>query len=186
MNKSFSNKVRIDKNLQIWQLVNHSFDFLCLPVDANVFYLGKCRVSQVHGNSSITQRVLLCARFICTVCTRRIWWSCEGLTSISQQVLWIQLNNLLRKTMYNLYNYYGLPTTLQLWAAHKPMFTGRCLAANWPQVLYCTCLERYTFGTFHMSVSFTKETCMSLNASRLSAADYRWEYKSVIATKNVL
>ena len=57
--------------------------------------------------------------------------------------------------MYNLSlpklraNYYGLPTTVQLWAAHEPMFTVRCLAANCLQVLYCTCLERYTFGTVH-------------------------------------
>ena len=56
--------------------------------------------------------------------------------------------------MYNLSlprlstNYYGLPMTVQLRAAHKPMFTVRCLAANSPQVLYCTCLERYTLGPF--------------------------------------
>ena len=56
--------------------------------------------------------------------------------SISQQVLWIQLNHLLWKTMYNLSlpklraNYYRLPTTVQLRAAHEPMFTGHCLAAN--------------------------------------------------------
>ena len=30
-------------------------------------------------------------RFICTVCTRSIRWSCEGLTSIPQQIHWIQL-----------------------------------------------------------------------------------------------
>ena len=35
------------------------------------------------------------ARFICTVCTRRILWSCEVLTSIPQQICWIQLKHLL-------------------------------------------------------------------------------------------
>ena len=35
------------------------------------------------------------ARFICTVCTRRIRWSCEGLTSIPQWIHWIKLKHLL-------------------------------------------------------------------------------------------
>ena len=35
------------------------------------------------------------ARFVCTVCTRRIRWSCQGLTSIPQQIHWIQLKHLL-------------------------------------------------------------------------------------------
>ena len=35
------------------------------------------------------------ARFICTVRTCRIQWSCEGLTSIPQQIHWIQLKHLL-------------------------------------------------------------------------------------------
>ena len=35
------------------------------------------------------------ARFICTVCTRRIRWSCEGLTSVTQQIHRIQLKHLL-------------------------------------------------------------------------------------------
>ena len=44
--------------------------------------------------------------------------------------------HLLCKAMYNLSlprlsaNYYGLPTTVQLRAAHEPMFTVRCLAVN--------------------------------------------------------
>ena len=62
-------------------------------------------------------RQLTYARFVCTVCTHRIRWSCKGLTSTPQQILWIHLNHLLRMTMYNLSlpklsaNYYGLPTT---------------------------------------------------------------------------
>ena len=60
--------------------------------------------------------------------------------------------HLLCKAMYNLSlpsaNYYGLPMTVQLRAAHEPMFTGRCLAVNCRQVLYCICLEWYTLGPF--------------------------------------
>ena len=102
------------------------------------------------------------ARFICAICTRRIRWSCEGLMSTPQQILWIHLNHLLCMTMYKLSlpklsaNYYGLPTTVQLRAAHEPMFTGRCLTANWLQVLYCTWLERYTFGT--VQICFLRST----------------------------
>ena len=40
------------------------------------------------------------ARFICTVCTHRIRWSCEGLMSIPQQIHWIRLKHLLL-TLYN-------------------------------------------------------------------------------------
>ena len=63
--------------------------------------------------------------------------------------------HLLCKAMYNLSlprlsaNYYGLPTTGQLRAAHK----SRCslFGVSWStaQVLYCTCLERYNYGTVH-------------------------------------
>ena len=55
----------------------------------------------------------------------RIQWSCEGLTSIPQQIHWIQLKHLLPLTMYNLSlpklsgSYYRLPATVQLRAAHK-------------------------------------------------------------------
>ena len=62
--------------------------------------------------------------------------------------------HLLCITTYNLSlprlsaNYYGLPTTVQLRAAHK----NRCSRvgvsrSTAPQVLYCTCLERYPYGT---------------------------------------
>ena len=51
--------------------------------------------------------------------------------------------HLLCKAMYNLSlsilsaNYYGLPMTVQLRAAHEPMFTVRCLVVNCPgTVLY--------------------------------------------------
>ena len=46
------------------------------------------------------------------------------------------MNHFLQMTMDNLSlpmlyaNYYGLPTTVQLQAAHEPMFTARCLTAN--------------------------------------------------------
>ena len=65
--------------------------------------------------------------------------------------------------MYNLSlpklraNYYGLSTTVQLRAAHEPMFTVRCLVGDWPQLLYCTWLIVYSldwtvhFGTVQFS-----------------------------------
>ena len=52
----------------------------------------------VAGNNSVkfnSHRASRYARFIRTVCTRRIRWSCEGLTSIPQQIHWIQLKHLL-------------------------------------------------------------------------------------------
>ena len=47
-------------------------------------------------------------------------------------------------------NYYGLPMTVQLRAAHE----SRCSLVGVSrstalQVLYCTCLERYNYGTVH-------------------------------------
>ena len=74
--------------------------------------------------------------------------------------------HLLCEAMYNLSlprlsaNYYGLPTTVQLWAAHEPMFTVRCLVVNCRQVLYCTCLERYTLGLFNYMYNIIPSTCM--------------------------
>ena len=103
--------------------------------------LGSCDLCE--GFASVSQQSL----FVLFAYVR-MQWSGKGLTSIPQQIHWIQLNHLLLITMYNLllpnlmwYNYYyGLPTGVQLRAAHEPMFTVRCLAANWPQVLYCTWL----------------------------------------------
>ena len=65
--------------------------------------------------------------------------------------------HLLCKAMYNLSlprlsancNYYRLPTTVQLRAAHESRCSlfgvSRSTAYH---LLYCTCLERYPFGTF--------------------------------------
>ena len=58
--------------------------------------------------------------------------------SIPQQIYWIQLKHLLPLTMYNLSlpklnadaNYCGLPMTVQLRAAHEPMFTVGCLMGD--------------------------------------------------------
>ena len=60
---------------------------------------------------------------------------------------------LLCKAMYNLSlprlsaNYYGLPMTVQLWAAHESRCSLFGVSQSTAQVLYCTCLERYIFGT---------------------------------------
>ena len=42
------------------------------------------------------------ARFIRTVCMRRIWWSCEGLTSVHNEYTGYTLKHLLLRHMYNL------------------------------------------------------------------------------------
>ena len=67
--------------------------------------------------------------------------------------------HLLCITTYNLslprlsVNYYGLPTTVQLRAAHE----SRCSLVGVSrstacQVLYCTCLERYHYGKLEQLV----------------------------------
>ena len=67
--------------------------------------------------------------------------------------------HLLCRSTYNLSlprlraNYYGLPTTVQLRAAHE----SRCSLVGVSrstalQVLYCTCLERYHYGTVQSSL----------------------------------
>ena len=43
-----------------------------------------------------------CARFIRTVCMRRIRWSCEGLTSVHNEYTGYTLKHLLLRHMYNL------------------------------------------------------------------------------------
>ena len=64
--------------------------------------------------------------------------------------------HLLCKAMYNLSlprlsaNYYGLPTTVQLRAAHESRCSLFGVSRSTAQVLYCTCLERYIYGTVHM------------------------------------
>ena len=42
------------------------------------------------------------ARFIRTVCMHRIWWSCEGLTSVQNEYTGYSLKHLLLRHMYNL------------------------------------------------------------------------------------
>ena len=104
---------------------------------------------------------LAVARSSCTVCTRRIRWSCEGLTSIPQQIHWIQLKHLLPMTMYNLslpnlmcYNYCGLPT-----AACVEMLPRWCLTGDCPgTVLYLAMVysldRKVHFGTVHCQPYF--------------------------------
>ena len=61
--------------------------------------------------------------------------------------------HLLCKAMYNLSlprlsaNYHGLPTTVQLQAAHESRCSLFGVSRSTAQVLYCTCLERYIYGT---------------------------------------
>ena len=66
--------------------------------------------------------------------------------------------HLLCKAMYNLSlprlsaNYYGLPTTVQLRAAHESRCSLFSVSRSTAQVLYCTCLERYIFRTVQSSL----------------------------------
>ena len=66
--------------------------------------------------------------------------------------------HLLCKAMYNLSlprlsaNYYGLPMTVQLRAAHKSRCSLFGVSQSTAQVLYCTCLERHIFGTVQSSL----------------------------------
>ena len=66
--------------------------------------------------------------------------------------------HLLHRAMYNLSlprlsaNYYGLPTTVQLRAAHESRCSLFGVSRSTAQVLYCTCLERYIYGTVQSSL----------------------------------
>ena len=66
--------------------------------------------------------------------------------------------HLLCRATYNLSlprlsaNYYGLPTTVQLRAAHESRCSLVGVSRSTAQVLYCTCLERYNYGTVQSSL----------------------------------
>ena len=57
-------------------------------------YLERSQIGTVHAVGY--------ARFICTVCTCRIRWSCEGLTSVHNEYTEYTLKHLLSRHMYNL------------------------------------------------------------------------------------
>ena len=68
------------------------------------------------------------ARFIRTVCMRRIRWSCEGLTSVTQQIHWIQLKHLLLRHMYNL----PLPKLCATLLVDPTALLESLLMTDWP------------------------------------------------------
>ena len=74
-----------------------------------------------------------CARFIRTVCTRRIRWSCVCLTSITQRIHWIQLKHLLLRLCRSNVLLYLSPMSMQLLIRLLC-----CLAREWAP--YCTVL----------------------------------------------
>ena len=80
--------------------------------------------------------------------------------------------HLLCRSMYNLSlprlsaNYYGLPTTVQLRAAHESRCSLFGVLQSTAQVLYCTCLERYIFGTVQSSL------CRGTFMGKISASYY--------------
>ena len=113
------------------------------------------------------------ARFIRTVCTCRIWGSCEGLTSISQQINWIHLKHLLPMTMYNLslpnivcYNYCGLPTSMQLRAnsdcsqadALWLVSPGRMLSGTVLHLAFVYLLDRKVHFGMYSLVTFPEDS----------------------------
>ena len=49
-------------------------------------------------------------------------------------------------------NYYGLPTTVQLRAAHESRCSLFGVSQSTAQVLYCACLERYIYETVQSSL----------------------------------
>ena len=66
-------------------------------------YLTYHMLSSIRQSFSLLLAIIAnYARFISTVCTHRIRWSCEGLTSVTQWIHWIQLKHLLLRHMYNL------------------------------------------------------------------------------------
>ena len=76
--------------------------------------------------------------------------------------------HLLCKAMYNLSlprlsaNYYGLPTTVQLRAAHESRCSLFGVSRSTAQVLYCTCLEWYK-----ITVNRSEEKCINHLGNRL-------------------
>ena len=89
--------------------------------------------------------------------------------------------HLLCRSMYNLSlprlsaNYYGLPTTVQLRAAHESRCSLFGVSRSTAQVLYCTCLERYIFGTVQSSL------CWGTFMGKISA-----NYYIIYMTRSVL
>ena len=74
-----------------------------------------------------------CARFIRTVCMRRIRWSCECLTFVHNEYTWYTLKHLLLRHMYNL-SLLKLCATLLV----DPLLLVLVLECDWLTVaLYC-------------------------------------------------
>ena len=61
-----------------------------------------CHISCWSKLQPSSKTIVLNARFIRTVCMRRIRWSCEGLTSVHNEYTGYTLKHLLLRHMYNL------------------------------------------------------------------------------------
>ena len=121
-------------------------------------------------SSSYTPKSSL-ARFICTICTCRIWWSCQGLTSVSQWIHWMQLKHLLLRHMYNL-SLLNLCATLLVdllcWRAYWQLRLNS-LTLCWPTDLTLYCAVLYIVACVDVSrtvfrdhsVSFTRGVKMN-------------------------
>ena len=85
------------------------------------------------------QMVQTLARFIRTICMRRIRWSCEGLTSVHNEYTGYTLKHLLLRHMYNLPLPMLMCYVLKPYALRLP--TGRCsLVKYWPATALLLCV----------------------------------------------
>ena len=101
------------------------------------------------------------ARFIHTICMHRIWWSCEGLTSVHNKYTGYTLKHLLLRYMYNLPLPMLMCYVLKHYALRLP--TGGCslvkcwpTTACWTRVSMCLptrlCLTLYCVVTYILLV----------------------------------
>ena len=85
------NEVQLPRIRVFWKLLFIPFVFLWVTF-VWIFYLILVQILKLK----------LSARFIRTVCMRRIRWSCEGLTSVHNEYTGYTLKHLLLRHMYNL------------------------------------------------------------------------------------
>ena len=106
------------------------------------------------------------ARFICTIYTCWIRWSCEGLTSVTQQIHWIHLKHLLLRHMYNLsllnlmcYSTRCSALTESVLAHPLTLVYSRltdfALYCAVPYIAACVDVSERCFGTVHLRFHFS-------------------------------
>ena len=100
--------------------------------------------------------------------------------------------HLLCKAMYNLSlprlsaNYYGLPTTVQLRAAHESRCSLFGVSRSTAQVLYCTCLEGYILGPFTIILVFWNVALLQTVIQKCEGKIYSGCAVAVLAIQTIL